>query len=105
MMNLAARWGGSRQESAEDLIRRIMKRAEKEQAEIVKAKAKEKEERRRAQLEALGVLDVEGAQEGVAGVDIDEDLDLALEENPWNTRDFGSRTEILHRTLYRSFAR
>ena len=34
-MNLAARWGGSRQESAEDLIRRIMKRAEKEQAERV----------------------------------------------------------------------
>jgi len=85
----------------EELIRRIMKRAEKE--DILRREKNEIEnaKKRKARQEAIGMLAVEDSDIQVK----DMSLDMELRTRPWNSRAFGDRTELLYQTLYRPFTK
>ena len=87
----------------EELIRRIMKRAEKE--DIIRREKTEldNERKRKARQEALGM----------GGMAVDDNiiklkdmsLDLELRTRPWNSRSYSDRADLLYQTLYRPFTK
>ena len=91
-------------ERVESLIRRIMKRAEKEEAERKKLTDVENEKRRKAKQEALGMIPSGEEEEDKIKVK-DMSLDLELRSRPWNSRSHADRSEILYQTLFRPFTK
>ena len=90
-------------ERVEKLIRRIMKRAEKEEAIRKKLTEAEDARRKKAKQIALG-MNVGGDDENAIKVK-DMSLDLELRSRPWNSRSHADRSELLYQTLFRPFTK
>ena len=87
----------------EQLIRRIMKRAEKEEEARKQKTFEETERRRKAKQAALGIQTSGNDEDAIKVKDMS--LDLELRSRPWNSRSHADRSEILYQTLFRPFTK